>query len=184
MFNSATPWTVAHQAPVYGIFQARILEWVVMTFFRGSFQPEDRTHVSWVSCTHRWILYCGSTWEVQMCSSPIFNQKSSNFMLSPLFQGREIMKCINTLIFHISLFLAFPLFSKRHALLWGRLGLPYAQMLSRVQLFVIPWTVTPRLLCPWGSTSKKTGVGYHFLLQGIFPTQVSMSEVQRRSVAK
>ena len=28
-----------------------------------------------------------------------------------------------------------------------------------------------RLLCPWDSLSKSTGVGCHFLLQGIFPTQ-------------
>ena len=28
-----------------------------------------------------------------------------------------------------------------------------------------------RLLCPWDSPGKKTGVGYHFLLQGIFPTR-------------
>ena len=28
-----------------------------------------------------------------------------------------------------------------------------------------------RLLCPWDSPGKSTGVGYHFLLQGIFPTQ-------------
>ena len=28
-----------------------------------------------------------------------------------------------------------------------------------------------RLLSPWNSPSKSTGAGYHFLLQGIFPTQ-------------
>ena len=28
-----------------------------------------------------------------------------------------------------------------------------------------------RLLCPWDSPGKNTGVGGHFLLQGIFPTQ-------------
>ena len=28
-----------------------------------------------------------------------------------------------------------------------------------------------RLLCPWDFPGKNTGVGYHFLLQGIFPTQ-------------
>ena len=28
------------------------------------------------------------------------------------------------------------------------------------------------LLCPWYFPSKNTGVGYHFLLQGVFPTQV------------
>ena len=31
----------------------------------------------------------------------------------------------------------------------------------------------PRLLCPGNSPSKNTGVGCHFLLQGIFPTQRS-----------
>ena len=30
-----------------------------------------------------------------------------------------------------------------------------------------------RLLCPWDFPSKNTGVGCHFLLQGIFPTQGS-----------
>ena len=27
--------------------------------------------------------------------------------------------------------------------------------------------------CPWDSPGKNTGMGYHFLLQGIFPTQGS-----------
>ena len=31
----------------------------------------------------------------------------------------------------------------------------------------------PRLLRPWDSPGKNTGVGCHFLLQGIFPTQGS-----------
>ena len=31
--------------------------------------------------------------------------------------------------------------------------------------------MTTRLLCPWNSPGKNTGVGSHFLLQGIFPTQ-------------
>ena len=29
----------------------------------------------------------------------------------------------------------------------------------------------PGLLCPWNFPGKNTGVGYHALLQGIFPTQ-------------
>ena len=32
------------------------------------------------------------------------------------------------------------------------------------------WQPT-KLLCPWDSPGKNTGVGCHFLLQGIFPTQ-------------
>ena len=42
----------------------------------------------------------------------------------------------------------------RHVLLLGSLGLQPA-----------------RFLCPWDSVGKNTGVGCHFLLQGIFPTQ-------------
>ena len=36
---------------VPGIFQARILEWVVMPSSRGSFQSRDQTCVSCISCT-------------------------------------------------------------------------------------------------------------------------------------
>ena len=48
--DSATPWTVARQAPVHGILQARILEWVVMHSSKGSSQSGDKTHVSFISC--------------------------------------------------------------------------------------------------------------------------------------
>ena len=42
----ATPWTVAYQAPpVHGIFQARILEWVAISFSRASFLPRYQTWV-------------------------------------------------------------------------------------------------------------------------------------------
>ena len=32
--------------PVHGIFQARILEWVAISFSKGSFPPRDQTQVS------------------------------------------------------------------------------------------------------------------------------------------
>ena len=44
-------------------------------------------------------------------------------------------------------------------------------VLSRVRLFVTPWTVAARLLCLWNFASKNIGVGCYFLLQGIFLTQ-------------
>ena len=45
-----TPWTVAHQAPLFrGILQARILEWVAMTSSRESSQLRDRTQVSHIA---------------------------------------------------------------------------------------------------------------------------------------
>ena len=47
MSNSATWWTIAHQAPLsMEIPQVRTLEWVAMPSCRGSSQPRDRTQVS------------------------------------------------------------------------------------------------------------------------------------------
>ena len=36
---------------VHGILQARILEWVAISFSRGSFPPRGQTRVSYISCT-------------------------------------------------------------------------------------------------------------------------------------
>ena len=44
---------------VHGVFQARILEWVPISFYRWSSQPRDWTHVS---CFGRQILYHCATW--------------------------------------------------------------------------------------------------------------------------
>ena len=48
-----------------------------------------------------------------------------------------------------------------------------AQSLSHVQLFVTLGWEPARLLCPWNFPGNNTGVGCHFFLQGIFPTQKS-----------
>ena len=44
-------------SPVHGIFQARTLGWVAISFSRRSSQPRDWTHNSCVSCIGRRILY-------------------------------------------------------------------------------------------------------------------------------
>ena len=47
------------QAPlsVPGILQARILEWVAISSSKGSSQPRDQIHFSYVSCIGRRIVY-------------------------------------------------------------------------------------------------------------------------------
>jgi len=50
----AAPWTVALQAP---LSMVRILEWVAISYTRGSSQPRDPTCVSYISCIGRQILY-------------------------------------------------------------------------------------------------------------------------------
>ena len=44
---------------------------------------------------------------------------------------------------------------------------------SHVQLFTIPWTVACQAPLSMDFPGKNTGVGCHFLLQGVFPTQGS-----------
>ena len=61
----AAPWTIACQVLVYGIFQARILEWITISYSSGSSWPRDLSHVSCISCIGRWILYYCTTWETQ-----------------------------------------------------------------------------------------------------------------------
>ena len=52
---------------IHGIFQARILEWVVISYCKGYSWPRDQTCVS---CIGRQILYHCATWEVFICSFP------------------------------------------------------------------------------------------------------------------
>ena len=72
--DSLTPWTAACQGSfVHGIFQARILEWVAISYSRGSSRPRDRIHVSDITSIGRWyiyiyiyIFYHCATWEAHL----------------------------------------------------------------------------------------------------------------------
>ena len=46
---------------VHGIFQAKILEWVTISFSRGSSQPRDQPCVSYISCIEKQSLYHSAT---------------------------------------------------------------------------------------------------------------------------
>ena len=45
---------------VHGLLQTRILEWIAISYSRGSSPPRDWTHISWIG---RQILYHCATWE-------------------------------------------------------------------------------------------------------------------------
>ena len=55
---------------VHEILQARILEWVAISFSRGSSQPRDWTHIS---CIGKWILYHWATREVYYLCPVLYN---------------------------------------------------------------------------------------------------------------
>ena len=42
---------------VHEILQARIMEWIAISFSRGSSQPRDQTQVFYVSCAGRQVVY-------------------------------------------------------------------------------------------------------------------------------
>ena len=63
---------------VRGTSQARMPEWVVISFSRGSSQPKDQ---SYVSCFGKWIFYQWATWESHM--SGILGNKNN---------GRKVRK--------------------------------------------------------------------------------------------
>ena len=48
---------------VHGVSQARILEWVAISFSRASTPPEDQTRIS---CIGRWVLYHWATKEAHI----------------------------------------------------------------------------------------------------------------------
>ena len=53
-----TLWTIAHQAALsMGILQASILEWAAMPSSRESSQHRYQTHVSYISCIGKRVLY-------------------------------------------------------------------------------------------------------------------------------
>jgi len=53
----ATPWTLCSPGPsIYGIFQARVLEWVAISFSGGSSWPRDWTQVSCIIYPEKTII--------------------------------------------------------------------------------------------------------------------------------
>ena len=95
-----TPWTVPHQASLsIGIFQARILECVAISFSKGSSWPRDQTCVFCTSCIGRWILYHCTTWEAAiivciMCILLKFLKNFYSWRQKFLFERRQWKKIL------------------------------------------------------------------------------------------
>ena len=82
---------------VQRIFQAKILEWVAISFSRRSSRPRDRTCVSDIG---RQILYCWATREALLKTCSLNIRKSSIFFWNTLDLvlpcSRSIVALINT----------------------------------------------------------------------------------------
>ena len=84
--SSVTPWTVACSS-VHGISQARLLEWVVISFSRRSSWPRDQMRISFVSCIAGRFFTLGATGEAldgfsQFLSEASFSQLCTECLIS------------------------------------------------------------------------------------------------------
>ena len=73
---------------LYGILQARILEWVALSSSRGSSWPRDWAYVSCGSCIAGGFFYHWATWEAPMkyYCSPTPNQTQSGQLPVLIYQ--------------------------------------------------------------------------------------------------
>ena len=78
---------------IHGISEARILEWVAISFPRGTSQSRDQAHITCVSSTGRWVLYHWDTYEAlgiytwQKTKDP---GDVMEYMKKILFQNRDL----------------------------------------------------------------------------------------------
>ena len=88
---------------VQGIFQARILKRVAISYTRGSSQLRDQTCISCVSCFGRWILYrlCHHFWFLRtQCFRGISSLESGNVLyLNFSAVGPVLSLYVNLLLF-------------------------------------------------------------------------------------
>ena len=83
---------------VCGISQARILEQVAISFFRGSSWLRDQTCIP---CTGKWVLYQCTTWEAQISAvyvcyyySVCIQESGLNDVLQRSSQTQESQDCL------------------------------------------------------------------------------------------
>ena len=61
---------------VHGILQARILEWVAISYSRRSSWPRGQTRISYTSCIGRWFLYHWATGKPSKWFIPLKGQRN------------------------------------------------------------------------------------------------------------
>ena len=90
---------------VHGTPQAGILEWVAISYSRGSSWPRDRTHISWVSCIGRWVLFHCATWEAHGVDDKAgqFTQRKAHLsrhdlIWNDIISGAPTLKCIKSTV--------------------------------------------------------------------------------------
>ena len=158
LLDCSPPGSSAH-----GILQAKVLEWVAISFSRGSSWPWSWTHVSYASCTGGQTLYhwatCIISYQLQM--APLEQWIKCSF--SSFFLKQPNKRCWRKIV----------IFSRMN---WASLGPSLFIFSHNSQIIIVlgkilPYTANQRLeIYIWAccvivipSLSKK-GSGYQFFL--------------------
>ena len=159
---------------VHGVFQARRLELVAISYSRGSSWPRDQTQVSCIAGRFSTIWAVS---EVKLISrARLFATPWTVAYQAPPSVGFSRQEYWSGLPLPSPGDLPHPGIEPRSLALQadalpseppGKLiwAIGKSQILSRVWLFATPWN------SPWNSLGQNTGVGRLSLLQGIFLTQ-------------
>ena len=178
---------------IYGIFQARVLEWAAISFSRGSSQPRNRTRVScivgrrftvwptkWNKQVTKWQIFYDSTYRGTKEQSDSQRQVAEWWLpgkweMGSLMGSLEVDSddgCI-TKWMHLKSHWTV------HLKMLKMVNFRYVQLTPEqrgfapcVSVLVAQSCVTlrrhglwpTRFFCPWNSPGKNTGVGCHFLL--------------------
>ena len=76
---------------VHGIFQARILEWVTISYSMGTSWSRDQTHISCISCIVRGILYHWAT------GKPVLGHNPQDLRHHTSFTGHCVFRAVTGL---------------------------------------------------------------------------------------
>ena len=146
---------------IHGIFQVRVLEWIVISFSRGSSRPRNRTRVSHIA-GRRFTI-----WATREAPKLPYDPTIPLLCIYPEKTKTEKDTCTN--MFTAALFTIARTRKQPRC--------PSTDDWIKKRCLVVSYSLQPRglqparLLCPWDSPGKNTGVGSHSLLRGIFLTQ-------------
>ena len=132
---------------VHGIFQARVLEWVAISFSRRSSWPRDWTQVSCI-VSRRFTVW--ATREIHLCQSVLLIFSYKSCVVYGL-TSKSLLHFESILVYGVK-----------------KCSAAAAKLLQSCLTSVRPHRRQPtRLPHPWDSPGKNTGVGCHFLFQSM-----------------
>ena len=84
-------------SPVHGSFQVRMLEWVAISYSRGSSWSRNRTSISCISCTGRQTLFHCATrgaWCILLSTAPSRSIRAATNGKISIFYGWVMFHCM------------------------------------------------------------------------------------------